>query len=294
MNPLVVVGICTCNNCKSLERTLESVKKIDYDNFKIIVVDNNSTDDTRTYLKNIGGIEYIYESKQGISNARNRLLDSCGDEVEYLGMLDDDETVEPTWIKEMLKCFSLDKQIVAVGSVCLPVYEKPINQWVSEDFFAVGMSWKGMSIYEDSLPGGNLMIKMSIFKKTTYRYNSSLRYSGKVLIAGEDVEFSENMKMCGYKLGFTEFAPVKHYIPEKKSNIQWVTKRYFCEGITQYYRYGFNEWLHGLWQLPLRFLRLILELMTLNVLKIRNRFYKLVMNLGLVFGPIILCIKSKY
>ena len=44
--PKVVIGVCTYNRCKDLRRLLQSLIKLDYPNFEIIVVDNNSTDQT--------------------------------------------------------------------------------------------------------------------------------------------------------------------------------------------------------------------------------------------------------
>lgn len=45
--PKVVIGVCTYNRCKDLRRLLQSLIKLDYPNFEIIVVDNNSTDQDR-------------------------------------------------------------------------------------------------------------------------------------------------------------------------------------------------------------------------------------------------------
>lgn len=43
--------------------------------------------------------------------------------------------------------------------------------------------------------------------------------------------------------GFTEFAPVKHYIAKERMTVKWFTRRYFYEGITQYHRFGISEYL---------------------------------------------------
>lgn len=293
VSPLVVIGICTYNNCESLLRTIESVQKLDYDNYKVIVVDNNSTDNTKQYINNLEGVEYVFEKKQGIANARNKLIDSCIDKAEYLGMVDDDETVNPDWIKQMLKCFLLDEKIVAVGSRYVPVYEKPLSKWLSDSFFAVNLSWKGSSICNNmALPGGNIVIKGDFLKKTGFRYNEKLSYSGVLALSGEDVQFSEFVYKSGYKCAFTEFAYVKHYISSRKANFKWITQRYFFEGVTQYYRYGTREWICEVLKLPLRIIRVFLELCTFDAYKINRRFYKFIANLGTVLGPII-CKRKK-
>ena len=50
-NPLVSVIIPTYNSSRTLEKCLESIKNQTYKNIEIIVVDNNSTDNTKEIAK---------------------------------------------------------------------------------------------------------------------------------------------------------------------------------------------------------------------------------------------------
>lgn len=109
--PKVVIGVCTYNRCLGLKRLLQSLIKLDYPNFEIIVVDNNSTDQTAKIISEFEKVKYIFEARQGLAYARNCLLNKCGKDTEYLGMLDDDETVNEDWILRMLDCFQLDERI---------------------------------------------------------------------------------------------------------------------------------------------------------------------------------------
>lgn len=122
--PKVVVGVCTYNRSKDLKRLLESLQKLDYPNYEIIVVDNNSIDDTREITESFDNVKYVLEKEQGIAYARNKLLDTCKDDVEYLGMVDDDETVNPDWIDRMLECMFSNKKIIAVGGQYIPILPK--------------------------------------------------------------------------------------------------------------------------------------------------------------------------
>ena len=58
--PKVAVGVCTYNRSNDLKRLLNSLKKLNYPNFEIIVVDNNSNDDTEkvaNLIKAINGLK---------------------------------------------------------------------------------------------------------------------------------------------------------------------------------------------------------------------------------------------
>ncbi len=59
-NPLVSVIIPTYNSSRTLEKCLESIKNQTYKNVEIIVVDNNSTDNTKEIAKKYTGKAYNF------------------------------------------------------------------------------------------------------------------------------------------------------------------------------------------------------------------------------------------
>ena len=59
--PKVVIGVCTYNRCLGLKRLLQSLIKLDYPNFEIIVVDNNSTDQTAKIISEFEKVKYIFD-----------------------------------------------------------------------------------------------------------------------------------------------------------------------------------------------------------------------------------------
>ena len=132
--PKVVIGVCTYNRCLGLKRLLQSLIKLDYPNFEIIVVDNNSTDQTAKIISEFEKVKYIFEARQGLAYARNCLLNKCGKDTEYLGMLDDDETVNEDWILRMLDCFQLDERIAVVGGPYIPCFEITPPAWMPHVF----------------------------------------------------------------------------------------------------------------------------------------------------------------
>lgn len=94
----IIIG--TRNRCASLKRTLLSIEMIDYpkNNYEIIIVDNNSTDETKHIVheaeKKTKNISYYYEKNSGISFARN--LGAKKSKFRYLIFIDDDIQVKPS------------------------------------------------------------------------------------------------------------------------------------------------------------------------------------------------------
>ncbi|MBK0401907.1 glycosyltransferase [Adhaeribacter sp. BT258] len=96
-SPLVSVIIPCYNHGAFLPDALESVRRQDYPNLEIIVVDDGSTDNTRTVAENSPKVQYIYQTNKGLSAARNAgIRHSKG---QYLLFLDADDWLLPGAIK---------------------------------------------------------------------------------------------------------------------------------------------------------------------------------------------------
>jgi len=60
--PKISVVVATCNGAATLTGCLESLERLDYPNYEIIVVDDGSTDETQTILKRFPGIRVITQT----------------------------------------------------------------------------------------------------------------------------------------------------------------------------------------------------------------------------------------
>ncbi len=100
----VDIIIPTFNRAHTLDRALASVKKQDFQNFQLWVVDDGSTDDTQTLLKKwqkhflTGQMHILHnESNRGVSFARNQGI--MTGKAPWLAFLDSDDE----WLTEKLK-----------------------------------------------------------------------------------------------------------------------------------------------------------------------------------------------
>lgn len=95
------VIIATYNRADELPRTLESLKKLEADEpWEVIVVDNNSSDNTREVVEGVKSfpvpLRYIFEKEQGRSAALNAGIRAAQGEI--LAVTDDDVRVDPHWL----------------------------------------------------------------------------------------------------------------------------------------------------------------------------------------------------
>jgi glycosyltransferase involved in cell wall biosynthesis len=93
----ISVIIPTYNRAKYVTMAIDSVLNQTFKDYEIIVVDDGSTDNTREALNPyMGRIQYIYQSNEGVSSARNKgILKSKGVWIAFIDA--DDE-----WLPEKL------------------------------------------------------------------------------------------------------------------------------------------------------------------------------------------------
>jgi glycosyltransferase involved in cell wall biosynthesis len=134
----ISIVIPTYNRSATLSLTLQSLATQNYpaNSFEIIVVDNASTDNTKTLVqetinKYIGiQIRYIYESRQGVHYARNTgAIESAFD---FLYFTDDDVIADKDLLSEIIKPVLLNPDVACVTGKVLPIWEVPPPQWVKK------------------------------------------------------------------------------------------------------------------------------------------------------------------
>jgi len=111
---LISVVIPALNEGEFLGRTLESVINQDCDNFEIIVVDNNSDDNTAEIAKSFG-VNLISEPRRGVGFARQAgFLAARGEIIAYT---DADSIVPKDWLARMVSEFKKHPRAVAISGM---------------------------------------------------------------------------------------------------------------------------------------------------------------------------------
>jgi glycosyltransferase involved in cell wall biosynthesis len=125
----ISIIICTCNRCERLRRTLESLEEMitpQEVHWEVIVVDNNSMDDTKgvtnAFAKaNPGSFKYVFEERQGKSFALNTGVRYAQGEI--VAFTDDDCIVSSNWIGSIVREFEADPRLTGIGGM-VKLYNK--------------------------------------------------------------------------------------------------------------------------------------------------------------------------
>jgi glycosyltransferase involved in cell wall biosynthesis len=195
------VIICTYNRANSLADTLLCLTKQSYDiaNWELIVVDNNSSDNTKEiiyeYHRKLPNLTYKFEPQQGLSFARNLGINSAKGEI--IAFTDDDVLPENDWLTQIqnnMEKYNCD----ACGGYIAPNWESQPPAWLTEVFYgflAIKIDSNGprqLSI-NDELPfGANMAFRRSMFSKHGL-FDTQKGRKGPTLAGGEDIEMFERI-----------------------------------------------------------------------------------------------------
>ena len=124
MRPLVSIIIPHWNGIDIITECLESLQKATYPNFEIIVVDNDSIDDSVNHIRKNFPKTIILENElnEGYAGGCNR-----GSEIakgEYLLFLNNDTIHEPNWIEPLVNLLEKNYNIAAVQPKILNYFQK--------------------------------------------------------------------------------------------------------------------------------------------------------------------------
>ncbi|HEX6716699.1 MAG TPA: glycosyltransferase [Pyrinomonadaceae bacterium] len=139
--PDVSVVVPTYNRSALLQRALLSLfsQQPDRLNFEIIVIDNNSSDDTSDVVaamqaKSPVNLRLVRETRQGNAYARNAGIDAA--QAPIIAFLDDDVVADKNWVQRIKTAFDRDPQLAFVGGRVLPLWDTEPPSWLNESHWA--------------------------------------------------------------------------------------------------------------------------------------------------------------
>lgn len=184
---LVSVVVPAFNEHRFISRCLQSLAQQDYTGqFEIIVVDNNSTDNTAAVAKSFGA-KVIYEGRRGIARARQcGFMAARGD---IIASTDADTIVPTNWLSQINQIFTQNPQAVAVGGFYL-LYDGPVNaRWLIKLALGLMPFIIKFAPWLWNLAGCNFAVRRGIFLALN-GFNLNVE-------VGEDMDFCRRLRRVG-------------------------------------------------------------------------------------------------
>ena len=224
---MISIIICTYNREKYIRPLLESIVKNDYPttDYEIVLVDNNCTDNTHGVCEQFAAahkevaFRYVIEPEQGLSAARNKgIKEAKGDIIIYV---DDDALVDTDYIRQYAEHFATYPETMAAGGPIEPLYETKEPSWMSPYTKALLTAWMNYGNQVREYPngrypgGGNAAYRKEVFDKVGL-FNTELGRKGNLLLASEEKDIFDKMKVLGMKVLYLPTPVLHHCIPQAK------------------------------------------------------------------------------
>jgi GT2 family glycosyltransferase len=201
--PRVSIIILNWNGLEDTIECLESLKKITYPNYEVIVVDNASSGNDVEVLRGRYQ-DYIRiiqnEKNYGFAKGNNIGIRYALDEgADYVLVLNNDTVVAPTFLDELVSCCRKEQKIGAVGPK-LYHYDNPARVQLPELYEKVGDAPADM----ETLSGVAFLVGRSVWEQVGLL--DEVFYPA----YGEDRDFFERLKEHGYRIVCVPASKVYH------------------------------------------------------------------------------------
>lgn len=194
------VVIPFCNKAKTLDSCLKSIMAQDLqkDQYEIICVDNNSTDDSCSIVDRYPHVKLIHEKRQGAYSARNAGILKA--EGRYIVLTDADVEADNDWLSDIKYIMTKTDYDILIS------WHRPFGNdrmlELHSLFLAerIEMALRGRRASMLVATSSNMTVKKELFEKESYFLN---------LLNSEDMYFVLRCYIKKYKVGFNKHLAVK-------------------------------------------------------------------------------------
>jgi glycosyltransferase involved in cell wall biosynthesis len=239
--PGVTVLIATYNRASVLSETLEAFTRVDQAgiDWNIVVVDNNSTDNTHEiaikYAERLP-LSYLKEERPGKNCALNKALREC-QLKDIVVFTDDDVTPARNWLQEIVSSVQKWPDVAIFGGkveVVWPDNKQPewaTPEWIMAFGFPRHHYADGEAFYEaPACPfGPNYWVRKVVFQKVPF-FDETLGPKPRNRIQGDETAFLMNLQGHGFQLLYYPGAEVYHRILHEGCTIPWLRRRAYTHG----------------------------------------------------------------
>ncbi|SRX55336.1 glycosyltransferase [Aequorivita sp. CIP111184] len=235
----VSVIICCHNSAKRLLDTLTYLAKQQIPigfHWELILVNNNSSDDTTELAENIWKslgspttLKIVNERKAGLSYAREKGMHEAN--YEFIIWCDDDNWLCDSYVQTAYEIMNANLSIGTLGGWCEAAFKSKKPDWFDTQakYFAVskqGNQNGDITNKKGCVYGAGMVLRKSHWhqlKKHGFKHLLSDRI-GKKLSSGGDTEYCYALRLLGYKVWYDERLYFKHYMTTERLSIKYVSR----------------------------------------------------------------------
>jgi glucosyl-dolichyl phosphate glucuronosyltransferase len=239
------VLICTYNRAGLLGPTLDSLARVHAPTLRwdVLVVDNNSTDDTRRIVEARQAaypvpLRYLFEARQGKSVALNTGLSYA--EGDIIAFTDDDVDVPAGWLEAAVRPLKTRRGIAYTGGPVEPMWEAPPPAWLAPagnlgGTIAVKDHGSEPFIFEERRKtplGVNMAVRRQLIEEIG-GFRPDLGRRGNSLLGQEQAEFFYRSRAAGALGLYVPDMVVRHHVPAARLTVSYFRRWWYWKGVSQ-------------------------------------------------------------
>ncbi|MBW4568376.1 MAG: hormogonium polysaccharide biosynthesis glycosyltransferase HpsE [Tolypothrix carrinoi HA7290-LM1] len=279
------VAIPTYNGESRLPELLERLRNqlnTEHLCWEIIVVDNNSTDNTakvvQTYQANWQcpyPLKYCFEPQQGAAYARKRAVEEA--KSKFIGFLDDDNYPVSDWVAKAYDFGQKNPKLGAYGSQIHPNWEvePPENFQRIAPFLAITERGNLPLLYEASKkllpPSAGLVVRRQAWLESVPNHSILTGRVAGNMLTSEDLEMLSYIQKAGWEIWYNPEMEIYHQIPHWRLQREYLIPFFQGIGLSRYVTRMMNI---NPWVKPFAFFAYIindLRKIVLHLLKYRTQ-----------------------
>lgn len=237
----ISVAICTWNRSRLLRQTLETIAEnaiSDDLDWELVIVDNNSTDDTADVVHAFSNrlpIRYFFEARQGHSYSRNHAVDQAtGDLIVWT---DNDVMVDSGWLKAYAEGAARHPNASFFGGRITPVFETPKPRWLEETWakcrpvFAYrDLGDKEFELEPNQFPyGANFAVRTEV--QRNFRFDNRVGRKGSGMMGEDEIGMLRRVQQAHHVGVWLPNACVEHFIPDDRATVDYVRRYFIGQGM---------------------------------------------------------------
>lgn len=187
--------------------------------FRVLVVDNNSTEDIKAVTAEYDFVSYLHEPQPGSYHARNKALDELQSE-QFIGFTDADCIPEKDWIKQAVDALR-ENPTASVGGPVILFSDTAGAVSAAENYEILFAFPQKMTIEKE-----NFSVTANLFI-TKQMLDSAGKFNCEVY-SGGDFNYGQKLKQSGFPVRYVESMVIRH--PARATLKQLTSRMRRCAG----------------------------------------------------------------
>jgi GT2 family glycosyltransferase len=231
VSPVVWVLVLNWNRPQDTVACVSSLRQLDYPAYRILVVDNGSTDDSVEILQRLPDIDLLLNERNlGFAAGNNRGIEYALEQgADFVLLLNNDTTVSPSLVSELLEVAETDSRIGIVGPV-IYYADRPSEVWFAGMRFRHGLyvvrrglhlSAPLASMEEvDFVSGCGMLVRRETWERVGL-------FDPRFFMYYEDLDLCIRAKKAGYRIVCATQAQMWHALSASTGGADSPKKQYY-------------------------------------------------------------------